>query len=87
MKQNCILERECAANEQYSRWECLEISGISDSSIPNNNLEETVRKILNETGVTVSTVSNSNSKCISDISWTLQCTKLYFKITMIEVSI
>ena len=31
--------------------------------------------------------NNSNSKCISDISWTLQYTKLYFKITMIEVSI
>ena len=44
VKQNRILERKCAANEQYSRRECLEISGIPDS-IPNNNLEETVLKI------------------------------------------
>ena len=54
VKQNRILERKCAANEQYSRRECLEISGIPDS-IPNNNLQETVLKIFNETGVTVNT--------------------------------
>ena len=52
VKQNRILERKCAANELYSRRECLEILGIPDS-IPNNNLEETVLKIFNETGVTV----------------------------------
>ena len=52
MKQNHILERKCASNEQYSRRECLEISGIPDS-IPNNNLEETVLKNFNEIGVTV----------------------------------
>ena len=52
VKQNRILERTCAANEQYSRREWLEILGIPDS-IPNNNLEETVLKIFNETGVTV----------------------------------
>ena len=52
LKQNRILERKCAANEQYSRRECLEISGIIDS-IPSNNLEETVLKILNETRVTL----------------------------------
>ena len=52
VKQNLILERMCAANQQYSRQECLEISGIPDS-IPNNNLEEFVLKIFNETGVTV----------------------------------
>ena len=44
VKQNRILERKCAANEQYSRRECLEISRIPDS-IPNNDLEETVLKI------------------------------------------
>ena len=52
VKQKRILERKCVANEQYSRRECLEISGIPDS-IPNNNLEETVLKIFSETGVTV----------------------------------
>ena len=52
VKQNRILERKCAANEQCSRRECLEILGIPDN-ISNNNLEETVLKIFNETGVTV----------------------------------
>ena len=52
VKQNRILERNCAANEQYSSRECLEISGIPDS-ISNNDLEETVLKIFNETDVTV----------------------------------
>ena len=52
VKQNHILEKKCAANEQYSRLECLEISGIADS-IPNNNLEQPVLKIFNETGVTI----------------------------------
>ena len=52
VKQNRILERKCAANEQYSSQECLEILGISDS-ISNNNLEETVLKIFSEIGVTV----------------------------------
>ena len=49
VKQNRILKGKCAANEQYSR---REISGIPDS-ILNNNLEETILKIFNETGVSV----------------------------------
>ena len=53
VKQNRILKRKRATNEQYSRRECLEISRFPDS-IRNNNLEETVLKIFNETGVTVS---------------------------------
>ena len=52
VKQNRILERKCAANEQYSRREFLKISEIPDS-IPNNNLEEAVLKVFNETGVAV----------------------------------
>ena len=52
VKQNRILERKCAANEQYSRRECLEISGIPDS-ISNNNLKETLLKVINVTGVSV----------------------------------
>ena len=49
VKQNRILERKCAANEQYSWRKYLEILEIPDS-ISNNNLEETVLKIFNETG-------------------------------------
>ena len=55
VKQNRILERKCAENEQYSRRECLEISETPDH-IPNNNLEETIPKISNETGVTVNSI-------------------------------
>ena len=52
VKQNRILERKCAANGQYSRRDYLELSRIP-GSISNNNLEETISKIFNETGVTV----------------------------------
>ena len=47
------LERKCAANEQYSRRECLELSGIPDS-VKDSDLEDTVLKIFKETGVDVS---------------------------------
>ena len=36
-KQNCILDKKCAANEQYSGRECQDISGMPDS-ISNDNL-------------------------------------------------
>ena len=52
VKQNRLLERKCAANEQYSRRECLEICGIPDN-ISNNDLEDTVLNIFNETGVRI----------------------------------
>ena len=52
VKQNRILEKNCAANKQCSRRECLEISGIPDR-ISNNNLEETVQSIFSEAGVTI----------------------------------
>ena len=51
MKENRILERNCAANEQYFRWECLQISGIP-GSISIINLEQAVLKFFCETGVT-----------------------------------
>ena len=38
-----ILERKCAAIEQYSRRECLEITGIP-YTVSNNNLEKTSLK-------------------------------------------
>ena len=40
-------ERKWWANEQYSRWECLEISGIPDS-ISHNDLENEVCGIFHE---------------------------------------
>ena len=68
VKQNCFLERKCATNEQYSKRECLEISGIPDS-LANNNLEETVLKIFNETGVTVNSRDAEVCHCLNQPSY------------------
>ena len=46
------LERQCWSNEQYSRRECLEISGIP-SNTENQNPEETVLNILEKTDVII----------------------------------
>ena len=46
-KQLILAERKCWANEQYSRRECLEISGIP-KSIQDYDLEVCVTKIFNE---------------------------------------
>ena len=64
VKQNRIPERKRAANEQYSRRECQEISGIPDS-IPNINLEEIVLKIFNETDVTVNSRDVEACHCLN----------------------
>ena len=64
VKQNHILERKCAANEQYSKLECLEISGIADS-ISNNNLEQTVLKIFNVTGVAINSRDVEACHCLN----------------------
>ena len=46
------LERHCWSNEQYSRRECLEISGIP-SNTEDQNLEETVLNISEKIDVTI----------------------------------
>ena len=46
-KQLILVERKCWANEQYSRRECLEISGIPES-IQDDDLEDCVTKNFNE---------------------------------------
>ena len=63
VKQNRILERKSAANEQYSRQECHGKSRIPDS-ISNNDLEVTVLKIFSETGVMVN--SRDVEACLSE---------------------
>ena len=40
-----LLERQCWANKQYSRRECLEISGVPES-VTDNDLEGKVLKLL-----------------------------------------
>ena len=46
------LERQCWSNSQYSRCECLELTGISETS-DNNALENTVLKIFKKLEVNV----------------------------------
>ena len=46
-KQLILVERKYWANEQYSRQECLEVSGIPES-IQDDDLEDCVLKIFNE---------------------------------------
>ena len=47
------MERQCWANTQYSRRECLEVVGIPDS-VQNNELEDKVLTIFKKTGSEVS---------------------------------
>ena len=46
------LERQCWSNSQYSRRECLELTGIPETS-DNNTLESTVLKIFEKLEVNV----------------------------------
>ena len=46
------LERQCWSNSQYSRRECLELTGIPETS-DNNTLESTVLKIFEKLEVKV----------------------------------
>ena len=57
-----VLERKCWSNEQYSRCECLEISGIP-SDTEADELEETVLKVFEKLDVDV------DSKNMEDFHW------------------
>ena len=46
------LERQCWGNNQYSRRECLEITGVPDS-VSNDDLEETTIKIFDKLDVAI----------------------------------
>ena len=46
------LERQCWGNNQYSRRECLEITGVPDS-VSNDDLEETIIKIFDKLNVAI----------------------------------
>ena len=52
IKKSVDIERQCWANSQYSRIECLEIAGIP-TSIPQQSLEEKISKIFEAIGVSV----------------------------------
>ena len=64
VKQNRILAKKCAANKLYSYRECVEISGIPDGN-SNNNLEQTLLKIIKETGVTVNSRDAEACHCLN----------------------
>ena len=46
------LERQCWGNNQYSRPECLEITGVP-GSFSNDDLEETTIKIFDKLDVAI----------------------------------
>ena len=54
MERLVVTERKCWANEQYSRRECLEISGIPES-VNDNALEDKIQGVLREIDVEVDT--------------------------------
>ena len=56
------LERQCWANNQYSRRECLEITVLPEDT-ENGNLEDLTLKFLNKIGV------NIGSKNVEDYHW------------------
>ena len=47
------MEKQCWANAQYSRRECVEIVGIP-TSVPDNELEKTFCKIVDNVGIKIS---------------------------------
>ena len=51
------LQRQCWANAQYSRWGCLEITGIR-SSVSDKDLEEVVCKTITKAGVDITADDN-----------------------------
>ena len=57
-----VLERECWSNEQYSRRECLKISGIL-SDTEGGKLEETLLKVFEKLDVDV------DPKNVEDCHW------------------
>ena len=59
MKKSVEIERQCWANAQYSRKECIEITRIP-TSIPEQNIEEKVCQIFEAIGVSV---HKSNIDC------------------------
>ena len=46
------LERRCCASNQYTRRECLEITGLHENT-ENRNLEDLPLKVLNKVGVNI----------------------------------
>ena len=63
MERLVVTERKCWANEQYSRRECLEISGIPES-VSDNALEDKIHGILRGIDAKVDTKNIESSHCL-----------------------
>ena len=61
------MERRYCANEQYSRRECLEISGIP-ASVADNGFESKVLEILEEIDVPIDTSLVEDCHCLYSTS-------------------
>ena len=59
-----VLERQCWNNSQYSRHECLELTGIPKTS-DNKTLESTVLKIFEKVEVNVDPFNVEDCHCVS----------------------
>ena len=55
VKRLVVTEEKCWANEQYSRRECLKISGIPESVSDNTLLEDKIQGVLHGIDVNVDT--------------------------------
>ena len=64
------MERQCWSNSQYSRRECLEVTGIPDSN-QSKDLEQAVLKVFEKLEVMVDTAN------VEDCHWikTKRCCK------------
>ena len=59
-------ERQCWANAQYSRRECLEVVGTA-TSIPNDSLETNTSKGFDKLGIHVEEKDIHDCHCLKDI--------------------
>ena len=55
--------RQCCANAKYSTRECVEIVGIP-TSVPDNELEETLCKFVNNVGVKINDRDIESCHCV-----------------------
>ena len=63
-------ERQCWANAQYSRQECLETTGIP-SSVSGKDLEEVVCKVITKAGVDITADDIEDCHCVGNKGETL----------------
>ena len=63
MERLVVTERKCWANEQYSRRECLEISGIPES-VSDDALEDKIQGVLRAIDAEADTKNIESCRCL-----------------------